>query len=283
MSTLIYPWDANRLDQRIGRLDRYTVRLEPAEIVVLTEPDSEWVSAQVRLLDAGIGVFDMSVSTVQRPARESAEHGHRLLPAKGVDALNLDAYTLRQNLGRRASQRRPTRGTGISHVPHLCSATPSSRNCLEYEKDTEPLRSAMKRLTSGTGSLALRPTEDVGGRPSHSPERETLAWMSKKFQCWSDSCGQSPTTDRSRSNRQVSPRFRIGDPLVNWLESYLLADERGRAFALVRPLAGISSPAAWLHSEFLIEFDVGQGPALADPERRRLIRRGEGVLPADAR
>ncbi|MDP8929479.1 MAG: SNF2-related protein, partial [Actinomycetota bacterium] len=49
------PLDPIRLEQRIGRLDRFARRTQPAEVVVFTEPNSEWVAAHVRLLDEGIG------------------------------------------------------------------------------------------------------------------------------------------------------------------------------------------------------------------------------------
>jgi superfamily II DNA or RNA helicase len=271
------PLDVNRLDQRIGRLDRYTVRSEPAEIVVLTEPDSEWVSAQVRLLHAGTGVFDMSVSTVQRLLASLLNSVIDSLPAKGVDALNLDAHVVRQNVDDERSS-----VDLLEEMESITSATvfgdAAFAELLEYEEDTEVLRSAMKRLTSGTGSLALRPIEAPGGVIRFTGARDI--GLAEHEVPALERLLRPKSYDRSVALEQagVAP-FRIGDPFVNWLERYLLADERGRASALVRPLSGISSPALWLHSEFLIDFDLGKASALADPERRRLIRRGEGVLP----
>ena len=78
-------------------------------------------------------------------------------------------------------------------------------------------------------------------------------------------------------HQDVSP-FRIGDPLVDWLQDYMVADERGRASAVVRPVPGLASPALWLHCEFLVEFDAGQSVVPEGPSRRRLSRRGEAHL-----
>ncbi len=80
-------------------------------------------------------------------------------------------------------------------------------------------------------------------------------------------------------NRNGVAPFRIGDPLVDWLEKYLRADERGRAFAVVGPRANISTPALWLHSEFLIEFDGTYLSSADDAGHSRLVRRGEALLP----
>ena len=49
--------------------------------------------------------------------------------------------------------------------------------------------------------------------------------------------------------------LRVGDHMLDWLEAHLSRDERGRAFAVARP-AAVPYPEIWLHSDFIIEFDV---------------------------
>ena len=62
---------------------------------------------------------------------------------------------------------------------------------------------------------------------------------------------------------------------MDWLQEYLVADERGRASAVVRPVPGLAFPAVWVHCEFLIEFNAAQSVVLEGPSRHRLARRGE--------
>ena len=66
--------------------------------------------------------------------------------------------------------------------------------------------------------------------------------------------------------------------MVDWLERYLITDERGRASAVVRPVTGPKMPAVWLRSEFLIEFNGHQVFDADDPSRHRFIRRGNGLM-----
>lgn len=270
------PLDANRLDQRIGRLDRYAVRPESAEVIVLTEPGSTWVSAHIELLRDGIGVFDSSVSTVQRllsvVLTDIVEH----LVEGGVDALMVDVAALRDEL-------EIERGNIdlLEELESVESATvfddTAFDDLLEYEADVDGLRKAVRRLTTGTGSIALRPSESSLGIVTFRNARG-IGLPSD------DATALERLLHPKAFDRQVAvkhrsvPPFRIGDPLMDWLHDYMLADERGRASAVVRPVAGIAMAGLWLHSEFLIEFNTQHTPVPTGPDRARLARRGEGHL-----
>lgn len=270
------PLDVNRLDQRIGRLDRYAVRPEPAEIVVFTEPASEWVSAQVELLNSGVGVLDSSVSTVQRLLSSVLDDVLENLVKLGSEALRVDVAGLRDEL---AVER-----DNIDLLEELESveaatvfADEAFGELLDYERDLDELRSAVRRLTSGTGSLALRPTESSGGVLRFGSGRSL--GLSNYESAELERLLKPKAFDREAAleHANVSP-FRIGDPLVDWLQDFLVADERGRASAIVRPVPGLSAPALWLHSEFLVEFDAGDFASVDSPGHRRLKRRGESHL-----
>jgi ATP-dependent helicase HepA len=63
------PWSPNRLEQRIGRVDRYLggVQGRPPRQYTVTSPDGEYVlpGAWLGLLDHGFGIFTQSVSALQ--------------------------------------------------------------------------------------------------------------------------------------------------------------------------------------------------------------------------
>ncbi|WP_324288896.1 protein DpdE [Gordonia bronchialis] len=270
------PLDANRLDQRIGRLDRYAVRPEPAEVVVLTEPESPWVSAQIELLQDGIGVFDAAVSTVQRLLSVVLSDVVDHLVEGGADALKVDVAALRDEL--------EVERDSIDLLEELESVESATvfddeafDELLTYESDLDGLRGAVRRLTTGAGSVSLQPTESSLGIISFGNARRI--GLSSDDAASLERLLRPKAFDRevTLENRGVSP-FRIGDPLVDWLHAYLLADERGRASAWARPLAGLRSPALWLHCEFLIEFDSDEAALPDGPDRARLTRRGEAHL-----
>ncbi len=270
------PLDINQLEQRIGRLDRYAARPEPAEVVVFTESTSEWVSAHVNFLKEGIGVFDESVSTVQRLLTNVlAALLENLLP-KGVEAFDMDLVELRGDLEEERDN--------IDLLEELESVESSTvfppdafDRLVEYESETGSLRSAVQRLTTGAGSLALKPRESNDGVVTFGGARGIGLSAEEAFEL--EGLLQPKAYDRAATlvNTGVMP-FRIGDPLIDWLQDYLRIDERGRASAFVRAVPQLSQPSLWLHCEFLVEFDADQSIASDKASRRRLSRRAEAHL-----
>ena len=267
------PLDINRLDQRIGRLDRYAVRPNPAEVVVFTESASEWVSAHIDLLHEGIGVFVTSVSTVQRLLTTVLHELIQNFVKKGVEALEMDVASLREELD-------VERGNIdlLEELESVQAATVFTDQAfdelLQYEERSENLRGAVRRLTTGTGALALRPAESAAGVLRFGSARGI--GLSTDEATALERLLEPKVFDRAVALEYSRvPPFRIGDPLVDWLQNYLLADERGRASAVVRPVPGLAFPALWLHCEFLVEFNAAQSVVPEGPSRRRLARRGE--------
>lgn len=271
------PLDVSRLDQRIGRLDRYAVRPGAAEVVVFTEPNSSWVSAQIRLLDEGTGVLDTSVSTVQRMLTGVLDAVRGDLLARGIDALNVDVVALRKELDIERDDIEL-----LEEMESVSAAVSFGHDAfaelLDYEDgDDEALRRAVKRLTYGTGSLGIKPVEskdgvirfgganEIGLPEDQVPALHSLLLAPKTY------------SRRVAADRSAVAPFRIGDPFVDWLDDYLRVDERGRAYAVARPVAGLAAPTIWVHCEFLVEFNdthlTWDGAA-----QRRLARRGDGLF-----
>jgi ATP-dependent helicase HepA len=276
------PLDPNRLEQRIGRLDRFGRRAEPAEVVVFAEPDSDWVSAHIDLLAKGIGIFDASVATVQRKLAEVLTQVIAALPSQGCGAFALDLPALRSGLDDERDE--------VDLLEELESATVAAdfddagaTDLRAAEQDVERLRASFVHLTSMQGGVGLYPQED--------PVKRLLRFGAEKAEHihgLSDDAAREvlPLLQRPRayardvatSRRGVAP-LRLGDPLVEWLENHLRADERGRARAVVRPYRGVAAPTLWLSCDFLVEFDDAHLRAESEGIRRRLRRRGDALLP----
>ena len=270
------PLDPNQLDQRIGRLDRYAARSTPAEVVVLTEPSSPWVSAHVEFLRNGIGVLDGSISTVQRLLWKVLGDVTANLVELGVDALNVDAASLRDQL---EAERESI--DLLEELESVESATvfddEAFEDLLDYEADLDRLRQGLRRLTNGNGSISLQPVESTTGILEFGNSHGIGLSVDDAASLERLLGPKAFDRDDAVKQQGVAP-FRIGDPLVDWLHDYLLADERGRASAFVRPRPDATLPALWLHSEFLVEFDAKQPSIPEGPDRARLARRGEGHL-----
>jgi ATP-dependent helicase HepA len=275
------PIDPNRLEQRIGRLDRFARRVRPAEIVVFTEPTSEWVSAHVQLLHAGIGIFDESVATLQRRLAEILDDLVERLLRKGSEAFVTDVDELRYDLAQERND--------IDLLEELESVTVAAdfdqagvADLRDAEEKTSDLRDAFFKLTSLKGGIGLRPTEDRSGifqfQVDHNARIHGLP-DDKARAVWPLLSGRRTFERKVATEHDGVAPFRIGDPLVEWIDQYLRTDERGRARAVIRPCPAVREPALWMACDFLIEFDASHLPAKSEAVTRRLRRRGDALLP----
>jgi hypothetical protein len=270
------PLDVNQLEQRIGRLDRYVARQKPAEIVVFTESGSEWVSAQIKLLKDGIGVFDESVSTVQRLLTNVLSELVGNLISKGADAFGVGLEALRSDL--EVERENIDVLEELESIEAASVFTPEAFDeLLEYESNADNLRNALHRFTIGAGSLALGPTESSDGVVTFGGARGIGLSADEGLELERLLKPKAYARLATLQNPGVMP-FRVGDPLVDWLQNYLRVDERGRASAFARAVPRLQSPALWLHCEFLVEFDASQSEIPSESALRRLSRRAEAHL-----
>jgi ATP-dependent helicase HepA len=93
------PINPNRIEQRIGRLDRYSTGA-PIESVVLIDEESPIESAWYRVLKDGLRVFDRPISSLQYLVEEQMQGLKKQLFLDGAAALELlrDALTGEQGL-----------------------------------------------------------------------------------------------------------------------------------------------------------------------------------------
>ncbi|WP_274523024.1 protein DpdE [Saccharothrix sp. ALI-22-I] len=277
------PLDPNRLEQRIGRLDRFASRSgERANVLVVTEPNSEWLTSHLRLLRDGIGIFSTSVATLQQKLSEILGELARDLPSKGSLAFEMDLMALRESL--------KDEETDVDLLEELESVTVASdfdpagvAELREEEEDSRSLKEAFTRLTSMRGGLDLRPVEHpaTGVVEFDGSAGRSIFGVSQDV-----AIQVLPLLKRRRayaravatSHSGIAP-LRLGDPLIDWLEEYLRIDERGRARAVVRPYREVKVPTLWLSCDFLVEFDASRLQAESEAVRRRLRRRGDALLP----
>ncbi|GAA5133969.1 protein DpdE [Pseudonocardia adelaidensis] len=275
------PIDPNRLEQRIGRLDRFARRVRPAEIAVFTEPTSDWVSAHVRLLHAGIGIFDESVATLQRRLAEILDDLVERLLKEGSDAFAADVDELRYDLAQERND--VDLLEELESVAIAADFDPAGVADLRAaEENTDELRDAFLELTSLKSGIGLRPAVDRSGilqfQVKHNAPIQGLP-DDKARAVWPLLRGRR-TFEREVATEHggVAP-LRIGDPLVEWIDQYLRTDERGRARALIRPCPAVREPVLWMACDFLVEFDASHLPSESETLTRRVRRRGDALLP----
>ncbi|PRX98014.1 hypothetical protein CLV72_105367 [Allonocardiopsis opalescens] len=275
------PLDPNRLEQRIGRLDRFAFRTEPAEVVVFVEPDSEWVTGHVRLLHEGIGVFNASVATLQRKLAEVLDELITRLEREGSDAFSQDLSALQQEI-----ENERVEVDSLEEIESVTAASDvddaSMAELRAAEDNVEGLRNAFQRFISMRGGIGLPAewNEDEQLLRFHTSRRRIPGLPDDHVAQVLPLLRRPRAYSRSVATRQkgVAP-LRLGDPLVDWIDRYLRTDERGRTRAIVRPSSTVREPAIWMSCDFLVEFDAAHLAAESEAVRRRLRRRGDALFP----
>lgn len=91
-------WDVNRFEQRLGRLDRYAPGVaSPTDVIVPTNTSSQLRTDFIAFLTA-VGVFNRSVSTVQRALSGVMERLEASVFQNGLAGLRVDADQIAKEL-----------------------------------------------------------------------------------------------------------------------------------------------------------------------------------------
>lgn len=284
MIHLDLPLSINKLEQRIGRVDRFREHTTgPVPSTVFTESASPWVSRHVRLLNEGTGVFDRSVATLIHPLARVETEVRAALFELGPAGLELDLASLRDELDNESD--------AIDLLEEVESTSAASEFSLgvvsefeEFEESWGACADAFGALFSDDGGIRLTLQQDVK-RPgvfevSVDPNLRTIPLMPITALHELGPLLRGPRTfNRATARRVPGARLvRIGDPLVDWIESYVSSDERGRAAAVWRVVPGILSTDVVFRFEFKIEFDDSELQRHVTGTRRRLRRRGDAFL-----
>jgi superfamily II DNA or RNA helicase len=280
------PLSINRLEQRIGRADRFneTSLVGGVPSVVFAEPGSPWTSGHLHLLTQGVRVFEQSVATLQRPLADYEQELTERLLELGVGAFELDVDALRERFDDERNQ--------IDLLEELESTltkrefSPAQiQDLVDFEEAWPQTADAFNRLTSNSGGILLRRSDrqDVAGAMTYSidPTLKAVPLMPANYQ--EQLVALLP--GRRTFSRAVALEhpgvhlLRVGDPLVDWIENYLRIDEGGQARAMWLHVPDWPDPTVWFCFDFLLEFDERMLGDLDTGTRRRMRRRGDAFLP----
>jgi ATP-dependent helicase HepA len=279
------PLSPSTLEQRIGRVDRFNLHARPTGTVCtyLAEPGSMWTESLLRFLKDIIGIFSQSVATLQRPLDDLENRVREQLLIRGASAMDIPAEETRQLL---ADEREQLDLLAEIEDAQLFSdfSDASFDDLLTFEDDSQQLQDAFLRLVNPSGGIGLqmRQAAPLGEIFEFSlpGARDGVLGLS------ADECAAIARLLPGRyafDKVVAATRFdvrpvRIGNPVVDWLETYLRSDERGRCIALLTRSRYVSSSQLWLGFDFLLEFDDSALAGVSEFDRCRLRRRGDAFL-----
>ncbi|EPF1479393.1 TPA: protein DpdE [Pseudomonas aeruginosa] len=305
------PSSPNRVEQRLGRLDRYGTGDPILSYVLLDEANSD-EAAWVQVLDIGWGVFRQSVASLQYLIESTSESLACEWSELGTAALQVHADQLGGSDG--WVQREVRQLNRQDSLDALANREIPGMDALEdVDRDWAEWRTAFNALAVDSLQFGWRSESELDGQTTDTPFRIgyaygdsgrttllPLAGFLKHFLATVDqsaiggsarfplshlyACKRNTVTNRRGLARGLR-LLRIGDPLVASLEQFCKTDDRGRAFAVWRAnrLYEVSDPSG---ADLYFRFDFMVRPALnlEDEEtlplrQHALARKASTLLP----
>jgi ATP-dependent helicase HepA len=286
------PWSPNRLEQRIGRLDRIG-RARGIRARVCLGPDCEgsMFEAWYRVLRDGLGVFHSSIAALQFFVDERLPELAERFFAGGASALEAAVEPLRE-----AVAEEQARLGDQDAVDEIDALVRDGRGHAHALAEFDAQHAAIERATHGwvAEALGFSSTQDEAtGTVRYSASTRTLVpadVLLDRFRPFLG--GYLAAFDREVCALQPNAALlRIGDPFMDAVAAYLRWDDRGQAFALWRhvPSWPAEPGAEWLGFRFnyVIEADVdAAGRVLversATADLSALRRRADACFPPRA-
>lgn len=281
------PASPNRIEQRLGRLDRYGTGDPIVSYVLLDEANPD-EAAWASVLDHGWGVFGQSVASLQYLIEATAGPLAREWVELGTVALDTQALQLGGEDG--LVQREVRQLNHQDSLDAMANREIPGMEALEDEdSDWVEWRAAFKALAIEALQFHWRSDGEPGAPSADTPFRVgytyrdggrttllPLTGFLKHFLATVDQhaaggSARMPLTQRYAFKRQTATSrrglaqgirlLRIGDPLVTSLEQFCANDDRGRAFAVWRVdrQYEVSDPSG---ADLYFRFDFLVRPAL---------------------
>jgi ATP-dependent helicase HepA len=247
------PFQPLRLEQRIGRLDRLDRTRPLRAIAILSVDDSNddrlaFDRAWYEVLVHGLGLFEDSIADVPFLLERQLDEMGRLAFERGPAALYDHAKVLKEKLEaerKEAEEQAVIDGTSIAGV----RTSPWWKALDEVDAEEEELAQAFEGYVSRTLGLSLASDDGqrvaLGARRfllTRNPSREILL-PAERLLPLADARNVRFTFNRKRATQESDIQLlRPGCQLLDWLRALADWDDRGRAFAMWRPVLEWKEP-----------------------------------------
>lgn len=292
------PLSPNRIEQRIGRVDRYGARKAARSLFFLT--DEPYSCAWQRCLNEDIGVFSRSVASLQYLLED-----HLQLLARESFELGLDAFAQLSARLRDEESGLEREFERIRHQENLdaLEADPAVREQFdaleEVDLEHEALQQELEAWLVSRLQFKRRIEDEFGHRVRYryltGGHHRTLVPLDDWLRFFSPSLDSASTHNfivtpamtwsRNQAVRQRLPVVRLGNSLFDGAWDHARYDDRGVAFRIWRhrPGCGCSEPLLALRFDFLVEANpapleewLRAHPQLSEPAVRRQL---DALLP----
>jgi ATP-dependent helicase HepA len=279
------PFDVNRLEQRIGRCDRWSPRNkeQTARSMSVGDPANPHSFAQAwfKIVKEGFGVFEQSVASLQHAIDEATRLAWRELLIGGVDAAEPVIASVKSLLAEEIKRVREQDALdSIESASGERSVFARLTSVEQHEAEFADLTDALLADSRTPGNLRFQSSGDpvrstgsyhVKGRTLHNKPLLPLIPTWRILRDFVPLEGHTGTFVRSVSVAKAGVRlYRYGDQFMDAIADFLWNDDRGRAFGMWRWIP------TWDRDErpaFRFDYHVEARPDLAGVD---VLRQGGG-------
>ena len=298
------PGSANRLEQRIGRCDRWSPEGtgEWRSYVLSGHADHTYAGAWERILSDGFGIFDSSVASLQQAVDDATDEAWRILLQMGLAGVASAVTRVREMLD--AEIERVREQDALDSLETSADERSVYARIADVESDASAFAKVSDDLLAANSAAGNLRFERKGNPAAGLGGYEALGRLPGKQ-------AQIPLIPASRLVRDFLPLkghvgtyvrevalaredvhlYRYGDPFIDAVSDFLWHDDRGRAFGMWRWLPEWSRDDTALYRfDYAVEADPLDVPSAEDPRRelvtvsagmdqRALTRRADGIFP----
>jgi ATP-dependent helicase HepA len=280
------PWSPNRIEQRIGRLDRYAESDPVPSLVLVSESgvDAAWLA----LLVDGYGLFDDSIATLQHVLDKTVLDAVRRLIDHGPTELAQMAPALRERL---ETERREI--LQLEHLESIEGEHIFGRGLFGSLQDAEMAESELESATEawlcGTRafpeSIGVECRLDADRSSVHYYHIDRFAELGMPYEsvishmgpCLGRARKYTFRRDTSYQNTDVA-LARPGEAILDALEDLTRVEDLGQTFAFWRRYPRAEDPLLLTTFTFRVEADADRGTSLlagarVGPDRREALER----------
>ena len=244
MVHLDLPWDVFRLEQRIGRSDRFTEEIaESVKSQVVMYGEQRYAREWFAFVADGCGVFDRSLSSLQYVLADAVRDLTAHVLAGGPAVIDNQLVARREQLDAERD-----RIAAHDALDALNESYGEANNRLLRADADDAFGAAVSMWLAGVGSKIWHRTPgatELHRRPRpqvpFNLEVAMARWVDRPF----------ALTRRSAVQNRL-PIMRAGNDLADAVAAYLQSDDRGVAYAFLRPAAGQWPPTMTFRIDLLV-------------------------------